>query len=719
MIHIERKWSSVMDIDSFKQASAEHDIEIISLKHEVVKQDGEITCLNQVIAEQKRQIDNLNKIIFELRESASWKLTAPMRLLGRQFLNIKLILKALPYARSVCGGYGGLLQHIWRTYKKEGFKGIKFRIAVSAARSTPISAFWYLESNHNDYSEWVRRYDTLNDADREKIKTHIRKFSETPLISVIMPVYNPPLDMLEEAIQSVQNQLYHHWELCIADDASTDKSVLELLQAYADKDPRIKVVVRKQNGHISAASNSALDLARGKYIALLDNKNLLSEQAFFCVSQTISNHPDVGLIYSDEDKIDQAGRRYDPYFKPDWNPDLFLSHNMISHLGVYRADLVKRVGGFREGYEGSQDYDLALRCIEQLAFHQIVHIPRVLYHWRSHRGSTAQAGSEKTAGERALNDHFTRINVSAKVELLDFGMYRVRYDIPRPSPLVSLIIPTRNGFKLLKNCIESIFAKTSYKNYEIIIVDNNSDDPQILDYFVNIVSDYRIRILRDESDFNYAKLNNLAVLNAQGEYICLMNNDIEVITPEWLYEMMGLVTQPGVGVVGAALWYPNNTLQHGGVISGLGGVAGHAHKHLPKGHPGYFGRARLIQSVSAVTAACLVIKKDIYQEVGGMDEVNLKVAFNDTDFCLRVREAGYRNVWTPFAELYHHESATRGYDDTLEKRLRFRGEILYMQKRWGKALLTDPAYNPNLTLDREDFSLAWPPRVEPLANKLL
>jgi glycosyltransferase involved in cell wall biosynthesis len=712
-----------MDTDSFKQALAERDKEIISLQQEVVKRDDEITYLNQVTAEQERQIDNLNQTIFELHGSMTWKLTAPVRLLGRQLLNIKLILKALPYARSVCGGYGGLLQHIWRTYKKEGFKGIKFRIAFSAGRSTPISAFGYFESNPNDYFEWVRRYDTLNDADREKIKTQVRRLSQTPLISVIMPVYNPPLSMLEEAIQSVQNQLYHHWELCIADDASTDKSVLELLQAYADKDPRIKVVFRKQNGHISAASNSALDLARGKYIALLDNDDLLPEQALFFVSQAISKHPDVGLIYSDEDKIDQAGRRYGPYFKPDWNPDLFLSHNMISHLGVYRADLVKKVGGFRQGYEGSQDYDLALRCIEQLAVQQIVHIPRVLYHWRSHRGSTAHAGSEKSyalpAGERALNDHFTRINVSAKAELLDIGMYRVRYDISHPSPLVSLIIPTRNGFKLLKNCIESIFAKTSYKNYEIIIVDNNSDDPQILDYFADIVTDYRIRILRDESDFNYAKLNNLAVLNAKGEYICLMNNDIEVITPEWLYEMMSLATQPSVGGVGAALWYPNNTLQHGGVITGLGGVAGHAHKHLPKGHPGYFGRARLIQSVSAVTAACLVIKKDIYQEVGGMDEVNLKVAFNDIDFCLRVRNAGYRNVWTPFAELYHHESATRGYEDTLEKRLRFRGEILYMQKRWDKALLNDPAYNPNLTLNREDFSLAWPPRVEPLADRLL
>jgi GT2 family glycosyltransferase len=390
---------------------------------------------------------------------------------------------------------------------------------------------------------------------------------------------------------------------------------------------------------------------------------------------------------------------------------------MISHTGVYRADLVRKLGGFREGYEGAQEYDLALRCTEQLKPQQIVHIPRVLYHWRSHTGSTGQAGSEKgyalLAGERALNDHFIRVGVSAKAELLDFGMYRVRYDIPQPAPLISLIIPTRNGLKLIKQCIESITTKTSYKNYEILIVDNNSDDAQTLDYFATLVGDSRIRVLRDERPFNYSALNNSAVLHAQGEYVGLINNDIEVITPQWLDEMMSLAAQPGVGAVGARLWYQNDTLQHGGVISGLGGVAGHSHKHLPKGIPGYFFRAQLIQTLSAVSAACLVIKKNIYQEVGGLDETNLKVAFNDVDFCLRVREAGYRNIWTPYADLYHHESATRGYEDTPEKQLRFRNEVLYMRKRWGDTLLNDPAYSPNLTLEREDFSFAWPPRVVP------
>jgi GT2 family glycosyltransferase len=653
----------------------------------------------------------------ELRESISWRLTVPVRIVGCQLLRIKVILRALPYARAMCGGYRGLFKHVWSTYKKVGISGIKRRIAFSASPSAPPPVIGYVETTHSDYTEWVRSYDTITDTDRKKIKARISRLPNTPLISIVMSVHNRPLGMIKEVIQSVKDQLYPNWELCIADDASTDKALRELLQECAEKDPRIKVMFRDQNGHISAASNSALELVSGEYIALLANDDLLREHALFCVAQTIVDHPDASLIYSDEDKIDQSGRRYDPYFKSDWNPDLFLSHNMISHTGVYRADLVRKLGGFREGYEGAQEYDLALRCTEQLKPQQIVHIPRVLYHWRSHTGSTGQAGSEKgyalLAGERALNDHFIRVGVSAKAELLDFGMYRVRYDIPQPAPLISLIIPTRNGLKLIKQCIESITTKTSYKNYEILIVDNNSDDAQTLDYFATLVGDSRIRVLRDERPFNYSALNNSAVLHAQGEYVGLINNDIEVITPQWLDEMMSLAAQPGVGAVGARLWYQNDTLQHGGVISGLGGVAGHSHKHLPKGIPGYFFRAQLIQTLSAVSAACLVIKKNIYQEVGGLDETNLKVAFNDVDFCLRVREAGYRNIWTPYADLYHHESATRGYEDTPEKQLRFRNEVLYMRKRWGDTLLNDPAYSPNLTLEREDFSFAWPPRVVP------
>ena len=712
-------------ITQLNQAAAERDGQIVSLTQAVHDKEVHIGNLGRAVREREEQISNLIQAVAEIRGSTSWRLTSSIRFVGRQVLRIKIVLKALPYALSMCGGYRGLIKHVWSTYKDEGIDGIKRRILFSASPGAPPPVINYAQHGndsaqpmHNDYDEWVRRYDTLTDLGRKKIKTQISKLQKPPLISVVMPVYNPPLSMLEDAICSVQDQLYPNWELCIADDASTDLSVRKLLQRYANNDSRIKVVFREKNGHISAASNSALDLVRGEYVVLLDNDDLLSEHALFWVADAIVTHPDAGLIYSDEDKINQSGRRYDPYFKPEWNPDLFLSHNMICHLGVYRTDLVRKLGGFREGYEGAQDYDLALRCIEQLAPQQIVHIPRVLYHWRSHPGSTAQAGCEKNyalvAGERALNDHFLRTRISAKAELLGFGMYRVRYAIPTLAPLISLIIPTRNGLNLIKQCIEGILAKTTYKNYEILIVDNNSDDPKALAYFARLAENKRIRILRDERPFNYSALNNAAVQQARGEYVGLINNDIEVISPEWLDEMMGLAIQPGVGAVGARLWYPNDTLQHGGVITGLGGVAGHSHKHLNKGSPGYFYRAQLIQTLSVITAACLVVKKSIYQEVGGLDETNLKVAFNDVDFCLRVREAGYRNVWTPYAELYHHESATRGYEDTPEKQLRFRDEVIYMQNRWGNLLMNDPAYSPNLSLNREDFSYAWPPRINPI-----
>ena len=705
------------DTPSLNQTDADRDKQITNVSMALAERDRQISNLNHALAEREQQIINLNHALSEIHRSTSWRLTRPVRFVGHQLLRIKIAFKALPYALSMWGGYRGLIKHVWYTYKDEGFNGIKRLILFSASSGNPIPDITHAQPDHNDYSEWVRRYDTLTGQDREKIKSRISHLYKGPLISVVMPVYNPPLTMLEDAIRSVQGQLYPNWELCIADDASMDENVRKLLQHYANIDSRIKVVFRQKNGHISAASNSALELVNGDYFALLDQDDLLPEHTLFWVAEAIIDNPDAGLIYSDEDKIDQSGQRYEPYFKPDWNPDLFLSHNMISHLGIYRSDLVRKLGGFREGYEGSQDYDLALRCTEQLAPRQIVHIPRVLYHWRSHPGSTALAGSEKNyallAGELALNDHFARTQVFAKAELQDFGNYRVRYTIPTP-PLVSLIIPTHNGLDLIKQCVESILAKTTYKNYEILIVDNNSDDPDTLAYLSSLADNKRIQILADKRPFNFSALNNAAVAQAHGEYIGLINNDIEVISPEWLEEMISLAIQRGVGAVGARLWFPNDTLQHGGVITGLGGVASHSHKHLNRGASGFFNRARLIQSFSAVTAACLVIKKSIYQEVGGLEETYLKVAFNDVDFCLRVREAGYRNVWTPYAELYHHESASRGIEDTLEKQLRFNDETLYMYKRWGSSLMNDPAYNPNLTLDREDFSYAWPPRLNPI-----
>lgn len=624
--------------------------------------------------------------------------------------HILYLLINLRHRVQAAGGWLSAVRKAVQIVRHEGIPGLRRRFAM--AISLPS---W-------DYSEWIHRYDTLTDETRVKMRERIAGFSHKPLISVIMPCYNPKPERLKEAIESVRRQIYPHWELCIADDASTDPAIRPILEDYARRDGRIKVVFRPTNGHISAASNSALALSMGEYIAFLDHDDLLAEHALFWVAEAINRHPDAMLIYSDEDKVTESGQRIDPYFKCDWNYDLFLSQNMIGHLSVYKADLLHRIGGFREGFEGYQDYDLALRCIEQLNSNQIIHIPRVLYHWRSHPASTAMTGQANpyalAAAERALNEHLARKRVSAKAEPLPVpSCYRVRYDLPEQAPLVTLIIPTRNGMHLLRQCITSILGKTDYPNYEILIVDNGSDDPETLAYFDTLRNDPRIRILRDDRPFNFSALNNRAVQEARGELVGLINNDIEVINQEWLSEMVSVALQPGVGAVGARLWYPNDTLQHGGGILDVCGFAGHSHKHIPKGHPGYFGRAMLQQSFSVVTAACLVVRRSVFLKVGGFDEENLKVAFNDVDFCLRVREAGYRNVWTPYAELYHHESATRGDEDNPEKQARFWSEVVYLKRRWGNLLQSDPAYSPNLTLDHGDFSYAWPPRVKKTISK--
>ncbi len=589
-------------------------------------------------------------------------------------------------------GGSNLFRKVPQVFLKEGIFGVLSRIQSVV---TP----W------NNYSKWVSKYETLSDGDREEIRRRAEALPLCPLISVVMPIYNPEPEWLVEAIESVRNQIYPFWELCIADDLSTNEAIRPILERYAEEDPRVSVVFREENGHISAASNSALELVKGEWVVLLDHDDVLREHALFHVADVINRHPNVQMIYSDEDKIGKNGKRCEPYFKPDWDIDLFYSHNVFCHIGVYHAALLKDVGGFREGFEGAQDYDLVLRCCERIRPEQIHHVPRILYHWRIHPESTSQGVNNKSyavvASERALNEHLQRQGISAHAEYADFG-YRVRYALPEPCPLVSLIILTKNSPHLIKQCVESIFEKTSYKNFEIIIIDNGSDDLETLRYLDSLGSNPSIQVIRDARPFNFSALNNAAVQHANGELIALLNDDIEVISEEWLSEMVSIALQPGVGVVGAKLWYPHKTLQHGGVILGLGGVAGHVkdgNKHLD-----------IIRGYSAVTFACVVLRKELWDELDGLDEKNLSIAFNDVDFCLRVRDAGYRNVWTPYAELFHHESASRGTEDTIEKQQRFSKEVEYMKQRWGSILMNDPAYNPNLTLKREDGSFSWPPR---------
>lgn len=569
-----------------------------------------------------------------------------------------------------------------------------------------------------NYGVWVRQFDTLHDGDRGRIRARVAAMAASatapPTISVVMPVYNVPEIYLRRAIASVQKQLYPHWELCIADDCSTAAHIAPTLAAYAAQDARIKIVRRATNGHISAASNSALAMATGTFVALLDHDDELAEHALFLVAEEILAHPDVGVLYSDEDKLDDHGARHDPYFKPDWNPDLFTSQNYLSHLGVYRRQLLQDIGGFRQGYEGSQDYDLALRATERLRPQQIRHIPRVLYHWRAVTGSTALGSDAKpyayVAAEKALNDYVTRGGLDAEVSAsTTLGLYRLRFRLPAALPKVSMIIPTRDRADLLRQCIDSIRDTTRYPNFEIVVVDNQSRERRTQRLFERLEQDRRVRVFSYHLPFNFSALNNAAVRQTDGPVLAFLNNDLEVINDTWLEEMVSHALRPAIGAVGAKLYYPNRTIQHGGVLLGIGGIASHAHKHAPGASPGYFGRAQLVQNFSAVTAACMLVRRSLFDAVEGFDTA-LAVAYNDIDLCLRLQAKGYRNLWTPFAELLHYESASRGSDQAARHAGRFANEAALMQARWGALIANDPAYNPNLTLESEDYSCAFPPR---------
>jgi len=488
--------------------------------------------------------------------------------------------------------------------------------------------------------------------------------------------------------------------------SSQDSGLTSYLQELTDLYKQISVISCVENGHISSASNKGLTVADGEFVVLLDHDDLLHKEALKTAAYYIDKYPSSMVLYSDEDKLTSKGERTSPHFKPQWNRDLLYSMNYISHLGIYRKSLVDELGGFKVGVEGSQDYDLLLRCVERCADSQIIHIPYVLYHWRAIRGSTALAESEKSyssiAGLCALKAHlgFDSIELGKLA-----NTYKVNWPIPKPMPLVSVIIPTKNAQALVQQCVDSIYQRTAYPHFEILLVDNKSDDSASINYFKALEAEGRVRLLHYDKPFNYSAINNYAVAQAKGELLVLMNNDIEILSNDWLVEIVANISRGDIGCVGAKLYYPNGTLQHAGVITGIGDVAGHSHKYFPKNHPGYFKRLQVVQNLSAVTAACLGVRKQVYDEVGGLDEKNLSVAFSDVDFCLKVQAAGYRNLWSPYIEMVHHESVSRGADDAPENISRFNQEISYMQKKWGGQLTADPCYSPWLSLTKEDFSL--------------
>lgn len=552
------------------------------------------------------------------------------------------------------------------------------------------------------YEAWVERNRLVGDRLRaaEELAADLEY---KPTISVIMPVYNSVESHLREAIESVKAQIYDRWELCIADDASTQPEIVRVIEGYATEDERIKFVVLERNRGIGGASNAALELATGEFIALLDHDDVLSRDALLQNALLLDEHRDADMIYSDEDKISDDGKvRYEPFFKPDWSPDLFLSMMYTCHLGVYRASKVRQVGGFRDDYAGSQDYDLVLRLTE--VTDRIFHIPRVLYSWRAAPGSAATdvdaKGYANTAARRALESALSRRNVDAVVEEgVAPGRWRVRYRV-KEQPRISIIVPT-NGTTFLPGCIDSVLERTSYPNYEIVIVDNSEQDrDHVLRYWESLrprSSD--VRYLRfSHKPFNYSAINNYAVQQTDASYLLLLNDDTTVVEKGWLEALLEHAQRPEVGAVGAKLLYPDGSIQHAGVILGPGGVAGHAFRRTPPGDAGLFNMVETVRNYSAVTFACVMMRRHLYEELNGLDDTNLAVAFNDVDMCLRLREQGYLVVYTPFAVLYHHESASRPF--TLES-----AEVEYMRQKWGHLIARDPYYNPNLTRTAEDFGL--------------
>lgn len=560
----------------------------------------------------------------------------------------------------------------------------------------------WIENNEISYSELVHS---------NSIKC-IDDFYYKPKVSIILTTYNSDIGFLQECLESIMNQSYSNWELCIVDDGSKSKLLIDLLKDLLKKDHRIRLELNNSNRGIAVSANQAIDMASGEFIGFVDHDDLLAKDCLaFCVN-AINEKQDVSLVYTDEDKIDDTGCRFDPHFKPDWNYDLLLSQNYISHFTVIRSDIIEQVGGLRHNVEGAQDYDLLLRIIAQFNDYIVSHVPRVLYHWRAIPGSTAMSPHEKDYTSRsglvALVDY--HCSVCDKVEKVSQATlpntYRHYWPILGEPPLVSLLIPSRDNFLFLKRCIDSILEKTDYQPYEIIVINNASVCKKTLGYLDSISKNSKIKVLNWNKPFNYSAINNFAALHSAGSVLGLINDDTEVINRSWLREMVSQVERVDVGCVGAKLYYPNDTIQHAGVILGIGGVAGHGHKYFSRNDHGYFSRLRLVHNVSAVTGACLLVKKEVYFQVKGLEEEYLPVAFNDVDFCLKVGELGRRNIWTPFAELYHHESISRGSDNSMTKKIRARKEVDYMREKWGSLLDADPLYNPNLTLVFEDFSIS-------------
>ncbi|MER3449352.1 MAG: glycosyl transferase family 2 [Chloroflexota bacterium] len=595
------------------------------------------------------------------------------------------------------------LVKVWRVVRAAGIWGVLHEI-VLYFRWIKRKVNSYQDDPEIRYAIWLKKNepDLLTFHGRLLVGlwgVRARMLGYRPKFSIIMPTYNTRPEHLVAAIESVRAQCYPYWELCVADDGSADPAVRQILKDYAGRDSRIKIKFLDGRRGIVGASNAALELATGEFVTFLDHDDELAPWALYEVARRLNADQTLDVIYSDEDKIDLDGRRTDPFFKPGFSPETLLGMNYMAHLLVVRRNLVEEVGGFRMGFDGSQDHDLVLRLTERTS--RVGHIPKVLYHWRKAPGSAAVDISAKPyavkAAIRAIEDALQRRGLSGTVETFSPSFYRIRWRL-KDTPLISIIIPVRDQVNLLKRCVESIFEKSTYRKWELLIVNNQSSESATLAFLNELSKLPNVKILEYNDRFNFSKINNFAVNYAEGEVLLFLNNDVEVVTPNWLEELLGFAERPWIGAVGAKLLLPDGRIQHGGVVLGLSGGADHAFYGLPGDEPGYFGLAAVARNCSAVTAACLMTRRRVFEEVGGFDP-NLDVAFNDVDLCLKMLAAGYRVVWTPFAVLYHYESSTRRKAHPVQN-------TTYFLKKWGDLIRRgDPYYNPNLALDRFDFSI--------------
>lgn len=555
------------------------------------------------------------------------------------------------------------------------------------------------------YGPWYEAY-IPDEKELERQRKH--HFDYEPLISVAVPAFRTPEKFLIQMIESLLAQTYRNWELCIANGSPEDEAMKRVLQEYTGRDSRIRVCDLTENKGIAGNTNAALEMARGEFVGLLDHDDLLAPNGLFEVAAALDRDRALDAVYTDEDKVTtELDEHFQPHLKPDFNLDLLRSNNYICHFFVVRRSIVEKTGGFRQEFDGAQDHDFIFRCVETAG--RVGHVPEILYHWRTHKASTADNPASKMyafdAGKRAIEAHLRRTGVSGTVShTQDLGFFRVQYPV-QGEPLVSVIIPNKDEKDTLKACIESIREKTEYKNYEIIIVENNSTTDGIFQYYKELSKDPRIRLLRWKKEFNYSAINNYGVRHAKGEYLLFLNNDVKIITPGWMKEMLGVCQRPEVGAVGVKLIYPDNTIQHGGCVIGIGGIAGHMFVDMPANRTGYLHKASLLQDMSAVTAACMMMKRSAFEEAEGFTE-KLSVAFNDVDLCLKVRRSGKLIVYDPYVQLYHMESKSRGAEDSTEKVRRFQEEIEYMRCQWIDILKKgDPYYNKNLSLTKWNYSL--------------